>query len=92
MCQKIASFSEIDAPSADIDSVFSNRVLCTRLHPHRLRHCRAFVFFGLWGKNTSHPLRGWSVIPDGIKIWVMLCLLAWFLIMQWKLLRSEIIT
>jgi hypothetical protein len=32
------------------------------------------------------------VIPDGIKIWVMLCLLAWFLIMQWKLLGSEIIT
>ena len=49
MCQKIASFSEIDATSADIDL-------------------------------------------DGIKILVMLCLLAWFLIMQWKLLRSEIIT
>jgi hypothetical protein len=25
--------------------VFLNRVLCTRLHPHRLRHWRAFVFF-----------------------------------------------
>jgi hypothetical protein len=27
-----------------------------RLHPHRLRHCRAFVFFRLWRKNPSHPL------------------------------------
>ncbi len=41
--------------------VFSNRVQSTRLHPHRLRHCRAFVFSRRWRKNPSHPLRGWSV-------------------------------
>jgi hypothetical protein len=41
--------------------VFSNRVQSTRLHPHRLRHCRAFVFSRLWRKNPSHLLRGWPV-------------------------------
>jgi tRNA 2-thiocytidine biosynthesis protein TtcA len=34
-----------------------------RLHPHRLRHCRAFAFFRRWRKNPSHPLCGWSVTP-----------------------------
>jgi hypothetical protein len=32
-----------------------------RLHPHRLRHCRAFVFSRRWRKNPSHPLCVWSV-------------------------------
>ena len=32
------------------DWVFSNRVLCTRLHPHRLRHYCAFVFSAYGGK------------------------------------------
>jgi hypothetical protein len=41
--------------------VFLNRVLCTRLHPHRLRHCRAFVFSRLWRQNPSHSLCVWSV-------------------------------
>ena len=36
--------------------VFLNRVSWTRLHPHRLRHCRAFVFFRPWQKNPSHAL------------------------------------
>ena len=52
-----------DFPKNEIefDQRFSNRALCARLHPHRLRHCRAFVFFRLWRKNPSHPLCGWSV-------------------------------
>jgi len=41
--------------------VFLSRILFTRLHPHRLRHCRAFVFSRLWRKNPSHPLCGWPV-------------------------------
>ncbi len=35
--------------------VFLNRVLCTRLHPHRLRHCRAFVFFRHRQKKNMPP-------------------------------------
>lgn len=49
------------------DWVFSNPAMakcCTRLHPHRLRQCRAFVFFRLWRKNPSHQLCRWSVTPQ----------------------------
>jgi len=34
-----------------------NRVLCTRLHPHRLRHNRAFGFSADGGKSTPPALR-----------------------------------
>jgi len=32
-----------------------NRVLCTRLHPHRLRHYRAWVFFSLIAEKSKPP-------------------------------------
>ncbi|MEE9495776.1 MAG: rhodanese-like domain-containing protein [Desulfobacterales bacterium] len=47
--------------------------------PHRLRHCRAFVFPRRRRKDASHPLCGWSVIqPVVIKryispIWHSVC-------------------
>ena len=44
------------------------RVLCTRVHPHWIRHCRVFVFSRPWRKNPSHPLRGWSVAPERSEI------------------------
>jgi hypothetical protein len=52
--------------SEGLDWIFSNPASGIlhehpRLHPHRLRHGCAFVFFRRWRKNPSRPLCGWLV-------------------------------
>jgi hypothetical protein len=58
------------------DWVFSNRVLCTRIHGYTvllapIKALPCLCIFRRWRKNPSHSLCGWSVTPAlyGLRIY-----------------------
>jgi hypothetical protein len=50
----LAAFRTFSYQRNNFDWLFSNRVLCTRLQPQRLKHWRAYVF-SAYGRKSKPP-------------------------------------